>query len=227
MEPLEILFKDTHFAIINKPHGLLVHRSKIAVNTDIYALQLLRDQLGLKVYPTHRLDRKTSGVLVFALSEEANSKMQLQFATNQVQKTYQAIVRGFTPTTETINYALTNDKGKTQEAITRFTTIKHTEVNIPHGKFSTSRYSLVEINPETGRFHQIRKHFAHLRHPIIGDRPHGCNKQNKLFKEKWSMNTMMLHAKEISFSHPFTNEQLVIEAPFQSEFNRTIKLLNL
>ena len=227
MEPLQVLFQDEHYAIINKPHGLLVHRSKIAVNTDVYALQILRDQLGLKVHPTHRLDRKTSGVLIFALSELANSKMQQLFATNQVDKTYQAVVRGYTPTSETINYPLTNDNGKTQEAITKFKTIKTTEINVPLGKFTTSRYSLVEIKPETGRFHQIRKHFAHLRHPIIGDRPHGCNKQNKLFKEKWNMNTMLLHANEIAFNHPITNEPLIITAAFQDEFKRTLNLLNL
>ena len=227
MEPLQILFKDDHFAIINKPHGLLVHRSKIATNTDVYALQLLRDQIGQKVYPTHRLDRKTSGVLVFALSEIANSKMQSLFAENQTSKTYQAIVRGFTPEKETINYALTNESGKTQDAITKFITLKNTEVNVPYGKFKTSRYSLVEIYPETGRFHQIRKHFAHLRHPIIGDRPHGCNKQNKLFKEKWNMMTMMLHAKEIKFNHPITNEPMLINAPFHKEFERTRAFLDL
>ena len=227
MESLQILFKDAHLAIINKPHGLLVHRSKIATNTDVYALQLLRDQIGQKVYPTHRLDRKTSGVLIFALSETANSSMQSLFATDQVSKTYHAIVRGFTPNEQTIDYPLTNDNGKTQDAITKFTTLKQTEVNIAHGKFNTSRYSLVEIHPKTGRFHQIRKHFAHLRHPIIGDRPHGCNKQNKLFKETWNMITMMLHANEIEFKHPITNELLLIKAPFQKEFERTLKFLDL
>jgi len=79
MKPLEILFQDEHLVIINKPHGLLVHRSKIATNTDVYALQLLRDQIGQRVYPVHRLDRKTSGVLIFALSTEVNTSMQKQF----------------------------------------------------------------------------------------------------------------------------------------------------
>ena len=225
--PLEILYQDTDLVIINKPHGLLVHRSKIATNTDVYALQLLRDQIGLRVYPVHRLDRKTSGVLVFALSPEVNKTMQNQFAENEVKKTYQAIVRGFTPTEANIDYALTNDSGKTQDAITNFTTLKKSEIPVPHGGFKTSRYSLIELIPETGRFHQLRKHMAHLRHPIIGDRPHGCNKQNKLFKEKWNMITMMLHAKTLKFLHPVSGKEMAINANFQDEFTRTLGLLSL
>ena len=227
MKPLEILFQDEHLVIINKPHGLLVHRSKIATNTDVYALQLLRDQIGQRVYPVHRLDRKTSGVLIFALSTEVNTSMQKQFADNKVNKTYQAIVRGFTPIQETINYALTNDNGKVQDAITNFRTLQKSELPVPYGKFETSRYSLIELIPETGRFHQLRKHMAHLRHPIIGDRPHGCNKQNKLFKEKWNMITMMLHANVINFHHPVTGKEMVVKAAFQDEFNRTLNLLSL
>ena len=225
MPMLEIIFQDEHLVIINKPHGLLVHRSKIATNTDVYALQLLRDQIGKKVYPVHRLDRKTSGVLIFALSPEVNSLMQKQFAANQVSKIYQAIIRGYTPESGTIDYALTNDNGKTQDAVTNFKTLQQTEIEVAHGKFTTSRYSLIEIHPQTGRFHQIRKHFAHLRHPIIGDRPHGCNKQNKLFKEQWNMITMMLHANRIEFNHPITNEPMLINAPFHEEFMRTLDFL--
>lgn len=225
MQDLEIIYQDDSIVIINKPHGLLVHRSKIATNTDVYALQILRDQINNKVYPVHRLDRKTSGLLIFALSNEVNKLMQQQFANNAVVKKYMSIVRGFTPETQVIDYELTNEKGKTQSAITQYTTIKTTEIPVPYGKFNTSRYSLIEIQPQTGRFHQIRKHMAHVRHPIIGDRPHGCNKQNKLFKEKWDMNTMMLHASSIEFVHPVTNQQLKVAAPYQLEFQRTLKLL--
>ena len=227
MQNLEILYQDQYVVVINKPNGLLVHRSKMATNTDVYALQILRDQIGQKVYPVHRLDRKTSGVLIFALSNEINSKLQKQFAENQVSKTYQAIVRGFTPDKGKIDYALTNDSGKNQDAVTNYCTLNKSEIAVAHGKFETSRYSLIEINPETGRFHQIRKHFAHLRHPIIGDRPHGCNKQNKLFKEKWGMITMMLHAKQVEFEHPVTYDSMIIKAQFPKEFKRMIHVLEL
>lgn len=222
---LEILYRDAHLVIINKPHGLLVHRSKIASNTDEYALQILRDQIGQRVYPVHRLDRKTSGVLVFALSSEINAALQEQFTAHTVKKTYHAIVRGYTPKDGIIDYDLTNDSGKTQNAVTHFKTLQTTEIPLAFGKFKTSRYSLVEVLPQTGRFHQIRKHFAHLRHPIIGDRPHGCNKQNKLFKDQWNMMTMMLHAKEIQFTHPITNQVIHIQAEYHPEFKRTLQLL--
>lgn len=227
MEPLEILYQDAHLIAINKPHGLLVHRSKIATNTDVYALQLLRDQIGQKVYPVHRLDRKTSGVLLFALSPEINTQLQSQFAENLVSKTYISVVRGFTPHSETIDYALTNDSGKTQDAITSYHTIKRSEIEVPLGKFTTSRYSFIEIRPLTGRFHQIRKHLAHIFHPIIGDRPHGCNKQNKLFKEKWNMMSMMLHANVLVFTHPISNDSIRIEADLSTEFQRTLLFLKL
>lgn len=227
MHELEILHQDEHLVAINKPHGLLVHRSKIATNTDVYVLQILRDQIGQKVYPVHRLDRKTSGVLLFALSPQMNSLLQKQFEENTVHKTYHAIVRGFTIDEQTIDYDLTNDAGKIQKAVTRFKTLKKTELEIPFGKHKTSRYSLIELKPETGRFHQLRKHMAHIFHPIIGDRPHGCNKQNKLFKEKWNMTTMMLHANSLKFSHPITNVTIDIKALYQPEFQRTMSFLHL
>lgn len=152
--------------------------------------------------------------------------MQQQFAQNLVKKKYIAIVRGYTDDSGTIDYPLTNDKGKTQEAITRYKTLNRAELDIPFGKFKTSRYSLVELNPQTGRMHQLRKHLAHIFHPIIGDRPHGCNKQNKFFKEQWSMTTMLLHALEISFKNPITGKEITIKANLQSEFQRIMELMD-
>lgn len=224
---LEIIYKDEYLAAINKPHGLLVHKSGYASNANEFAIQLLRDQIGRKVYPCHRIDRKTGGVLLFALNSETNCMMQTLFARNKIKKEYLAIVRGYSQKRDTINYPITNEKGKMQEAVTVYKTLKQSEVDIPSGKFETSRYSLVEVLPQTGRMHQIRKHFAHIMHPIIGDRPHGCNKQNKIFKEKFNMITMMLHALELKFIHPKTNQEIIISASPQEEFKRTKKILNL
>ncbi len=212
---------------INKPHGLLVHKSSYAKNVNEFAVQLLRDQVGRKVYPCHRIDRKTGGVLLFALNNETNSQVQTLFAQNKIKKKYLAIVRGYTLKSGVINYPLTNEKGKIQDAVTVYETLKQSELNIPAGKFETSRYSLVELLPQTGRMHQIRKHFAHIMHPIIGDRPHGCNKQNKIFKEKFKMTSMMLHAVELKFAHPKTDQEITISANLQDEFKRTKKILNL
>jgi len=222
--PLSILYQSADLVAINKPHGLLVHRSPIASDASEFAVQLLRDQLGQRVYPVHRLDRKTGGVLLFALNETMNSAMQTLFAEGGVQKTYLAIVRGYTPDEQTIDYVLRNDEtGVVQEAVTHLKTVQRTEIPLPFGKHTTSRYSLVELTPTTGRMHQLRKHMAHILHPIIGDRPHGCNKQNKLFKEHFEMNTMLLHAQRLSFTHPITSEQITISAPWQAEFERMIR----
>lgn len=223
---LEIIYQDEYLVAVNKPHGLLVHRSPIAADASEFAIQLLRDQLGMKVYPVHRLDRKTSGVLLFALNEEMNRMMQEAFMNKQVSKKYVALVRGFTLGSGVIDYALINEKGKSQEAVTHYTTLKTYELPMPFGKQETSRYSLVEVNPETGRMHQIRKHFAHIFHPIIGDRPHGCNKQNKFFLERWNMNTMLLHASEISFEHPIIVQNVTINANRSDEFNRVLSLFD-
>ncbi|MFT6216588.1 MAG: tRNA pseudouridine65 synthase [Roseivirga sp.] len=225
-KPLELVFQDEFVVVINKPNGLMVHRSPISMsNADTFAIQELRDQLGVYVYPAHRLDRKTSGLLVFALALENLKLINAQFEAKTISKTYHAVVRGFTEPEGTIDYALTNDKGKTQEAVTHYKTLDQTEINVPLGQHATSRYSLVEVYPETGRMHQIRKHLAHIHHPIIGDRPHGCNKQNKLFLEKWGLTEMLLHAIKIEFDHPVTNQRLSLEAPYQPEFTRIKQLL--
>ena len=224
---LEIIYQDDFMVAVNKPNGLLVHRSFIAPEERVFALQLVRDKTGKKVYPIHRLDRKTSGVLLFAFSSEITKKIQEQFQNHTITKKYLAITRGYFPEEIEVDYALTNDSGKTQDAITFFKRIKTTELEIPLGKHSTSRYSLIEVFPKTGRMHQIRKHCNHLRHPIIGDRPHGCSKQNKLFKERWEMMTMLLHAVELRFQHPVSGEELVLHANLNSEFIRMKEVLNL
>lgn len=225
MNELPIVYQDDFLCVINKPHGLLVHRSKIAADASEFAIQILRNQLGKKVYPGHRIDRKTGGLLVFGLEKELDSALQKMFMEQQVQKTYLALVRGFTAEEGIINYPLRKENGTLQEAITRYKTLQQFEIEISDGRFPTSRYSLVAVTPETGRMHQIRKHFKHIFHPIIGDRPHGCNKQNRIFIEHFNMQTMLLHAHTLSFKHPVSGELLNLKADMQSEFQRTLKVL--
>ena len=224
---LEILYQDEHYIAINKPHGLLVHRSSIATNTDTYALQLLRDQIGRRVNPVHRLDRKTSGVLIFSFEAEGTKRLQSLFEKEEVIKKYLAIVRGHFPEFVDINYDLTNDRGKVQDAKSLIYCLHQSEINIPLGKHSTSRYSLVEVQPKTGRQHQIRKHLSHLNHPIIGDRPHGCNKQNRLFKEKWNMTKMMLCATSLTFKHPYSNQNIALRANLSEAFLSCLKVVEI
>lgn len=222
---LKILYRDEYLIAINKPHGLLVHRSHIASDASVFAIQELRNQIGQRVYPAHRLDRKTSGILLFSLDKTTDSKTQQIFAAGNMSKSYLAIVRGFTLATGTIDYPLKKENGTIQEAVTHYETLAKAEIEVTFGNHATSRYSLIEAKPTTGRMHQLRRHFAHIFHPIIGDRPHGCNKQNRLFKEKFEMTTMMLHASELKFTHPITNTQIHINAAPHAEFIRMSELM--
>jgi len=222
---LEIVYQDEHLIAINKPHGLLVHRSSIATDAKEFALQLVRDQIGRRVSPVHRLDRKTGGLLLFAFEKDVEIAMHKQFQEGLVHKKYLAIVRGYTPDSLDIDYPLVKENGMIQEAFTAFVTLKKAELNIALGSHPTSRYSLVEATPTTGRMHQLRKHFAHIFHPIIGDRKHGCNKQNRFFKEEWEMTTMLLHASELHFTHPVTNEDIHLSAGLHDEFKRVMELM--
>ena len=220
---IDIIYEDENLVAINKPHGLLVHRSKIANDATVFALQLVRDKINKRVYPVHRLDRKTSGVLLFTKSKEALVDLQKDFSQRKIEKKYIALVRGFLPHEGVIDYPLT-EGNKIQEATTSYKVVQKFEINLPSGKFSTSRYSLLVIKPQTGRFHQIRKHMAHIFHPIIGDRPHGCNKQNKLWKERFEMTTMLLHASSLEFSYPESNP-VIIKAELSNEFNKALEIL--
>lgn len=223
---LEVLFEDKDIIAINKPHGLMVHRSKLSGNTNTFALQQLRDQIDQHVFPIHRLDRKTSGVLLFSKKQELIKPLQQQFESQQVKKVYWAILRGYTEDKGHIDYALTNDNGKQQSAVTDYRTIERTEIPLAFGRFPTSRYSLVEARPRTGRMHQLRKHFAHIDHPIIGDRPHGCNKQNKLFLETWQMQDMLLHARGLKLVHPLSKQELFIQADVSKVFRQILYTLH-
>ncbi|MBT0810206.1 pseudouridylate synthase [Litoribacter ruber] len=219
---LEILFQDEHYIIINKPAGMLVHRTKLAKH-DVaeFAMQLLRDQLGQWVYPLHRIDRPTSGVLIFAKSSEAASAFETQFSEKKIKKYYLALVRGFfTEEKVYLDYPLKKEESQEmQEAQTTFWKMAHFEVPLPSSpKHPTSRYSLVKAFPHTGRTHQIRRHLGHLRNYIVGDTSHGDNKQNKFFRSQFDLHKLMLHAWQVEFFHPFTEELIKAEAPLPEYF---------
>lgn len=219
---LEILYQDEYLVAINKPAGLLVHRTPMARDAKVFALQELRNQLDKHVYPAHRLDRKTSGVLLFSFSPEVDTMMKKQFENREPKKTYWTIVRGYTPEEGTIEKPLAKDNGELQDAITRYKQLNQVQLDIPVSKYPTTRLSFLEVKPETGRMHQIRKHMAHIRHYIIGDKPHGDCKINKVFEEKLGLYNMLLHAKKLSFTHPITEEEITIEASIPEHFQNIL-----
>ena len=234
---LPILYQDEHIVIIDKPSGLLVHRSLIDKRETRFALQMTRDQIGQYVYPVHRLDKPTSGVLVIALSSEVAAQLTEQFTQKQVSKKYVALVRGYTDDNGTIDYPLQEQLDKiadkntkpdkpAQDAVTHYETLWKGEVPIPVGRYSSARYSLVSLTPETGRKHQIRRHMKHIFHPIIGDTTHGDGKHNNMFREQFALSRLLLVAKEIRFNHPESGESITISAPLGEEFERILTGLN-
>jgi tRNA pseudouridine65 synthase len=213
MLPLPILYRDDHYVAVDKPAGMLVHRTRIAEAGE-YALQRLRDQLGQHVFPVHRLDRPTSGVLLFALSSEAARHIAPQFENHTIDKHYLAVVRGYTEEYATIDYPLQEEPDKPhQEALTRYQRLATVELDIPVGRYPQARYSLIEVMPQTGRLHQIRKHMHHIFHPIVGDTTHGEGRHNRLFRDHFASQRLLLFATRLSFIHPYDGERITIEAP--------------
>ena len=213
IEVLEILYQDEYLIAVNKPSGLLVHKSPIDRHETRFALQIVRDQIGQYVYPIHRLDKPTSGVLIFGLSKEVAQAFSDMFAGGSVSKTYLAITRGHTPESGLIDHPLsqmldTKEQklaGITKEeqcAITLFE--REAIVTIPYevDRYPATRYSLVKLNPKTGRKHQLRRHMKHISHHIVGDTKHGRGEHNKFFRKHYDINRLLLHALEISFIHP-------------------------
>ena len=235
---LEILFKDESLVAINKPSGLLVHRSPIDQYETRFAMQMTRDQIGQHVYPVHRLDKPTSGVLLFALSSEVASLLSKQFTATTMNKTYWAVVRGYTNNSGVVDSDLQEewdkmtdglvDKAKpAQSAITHYERLATTELPFPVGRYETVRYSLVALQPKTGRKHQLRRHLKRIFHPIVGDTTHGDGKQNTFLREQFGLSRLMLHAKSIGFKHPLTEEDLLIEASVPEDFSLILESLEL
>ena len=233
---LPILFQDDHVVAINKPAGLLVHRSRVDVHATEFAMQMLRDQIGQLVFPVHRIDRPTSGVLLFALNKDCARELSEQFANRTVSKSYLAIVRGKTPEAKRWDEPLiekhdpaTDGKARkdkqAQEAVTDFNTLDTWTVPFSAGKYPNSRYSIVEAQPVTGRKHQLRRHFNHMAHPIVGDSTYGDRRHNRLFREHFEVYRLLLIAKRMKFLHPDSGSVVEVEAENGIEFDRAVLTL--
>lgn len=214
---LPILYRDERYIAIHKPAGLLVHRTSIAASETEFALQKLRDQIDHPVFPLHRLDKPTSGLLIFALDREAASRLAEQFANHTLQKAYLAIVRGHTPERAHIDYPVKAQVDKRSpnkpppQGITDLLTLATCELEIANDRYAQSRYSLVELRPQTGRRHQLRYHMKHISHPIIGDPKYGKKVHNELFKTHFDCQRLLLASIELCFTHPFTLKPVEIK----------------
>ncbi|UTA49642.1 pseudouridine synthase [Simiduia sp. 21SJ11W-1] len=230
------MYQDEHLVVINKPTGLLVHRSPIDRHETRFAVQLLRDQLGQHVYPVHRLDKPTSGLLVFALNGDVARALSEKFNDKTIKKQYLALCRGYMPS-QRLDYALSvkldriADKHKQQDkaaqpAITDFTTLATCELPYAVDRYPVSRYSLVLCEPHTGRKHQIRRHLKHAGHPIIGDAKHGKSVHNRFFANTFQADHLLLSAVGLDFSHPVTGTRLTLNCAAAPKFIQAIKRID-
>ncbi len=210
---LPILYCDEHLAIIDKPSGLLVHRGW---GTDpVVAMTLLRDQLGRFVYPVHRLDRGTSGTLAFALEKDTARALQALFEAGRARKRYLALVRGVPPESGIIDHAIPNKPGGLRvSAVTEYWRLA-----------TIDRFSLVEAEPKTGRLHQIRRHLKHLGHPLVGDVNYGRGEINRLFRERYGLHRLALHARALAFEHPRTGAPIAVQAPLPPDLREPLARL--
>lgn len=217
---LSILYGDDYLVAVDKPPGLLVHRTGLDAGETRFALQLLRDQIGRQVWPVHRLDKGTSGVLLFALDAATAKAMGQAFEAGEgLAKTYRAVVRGWPAEAGLIDHALRRmpddmrfEREETQAAKTRYRTLERYDLPLPQGKFPTTRCALVELEPLTGRRHQLRRHMKHLSHPIIGDATHGKGQLNRDLAALLGLQRLWLHAGSLALVHPVSGEALAIEA---------------
>ena len=231
--PLGLIYRDAHLLAVHKPAGLLVHRSPIDRHETEFALQYARElNEGEHVYPVHRLDRPTSGLLLFARDPETASVLGQALMAGAVRKTYQAVVRGWTPESGVIDLPLRDkamDKRDTseqvmREACTRYQRLATTELPVAIEGYASSRYSLVELYPETGRQHQLRRHLQHISHPIIGDTNYGRTRHNHFFAERFGAARLMLAATALSFQHPATGEAMTLTAQPEASFQRVLTI---
>ena len=231
--PLPVLYRDEHIVVIDKPPNLLVHRSEIDRHETRFAIQILRDQIGQRVWPAHRLDRGTSGVLLFGLSPEIGGQLGRQFEAGTIDKRYWAVVRGHPPAAGSIDHPLSRQrddyefKGEfssdaTQPALTRFRKLAEIELPVMVDRYPSSRYALLELEPVTGRRHQIRRHLKHIAHPVIGDATYGKGRHNRFFASELACHRLLLACVGMAFDHPSSGRRLEIKAPVSGEFAATL-----
>ena len=228
--PIEIIYEDEHLVAINKEAGLLVHRSWLDKGETRFAMQLTRDAVGCHVFPVHRLDKPTSGVLLFAKSPAVARSLTEAFTAHEVKKQYLAVVRGYMSEQGSVDYALSfkpdaiadkfaNLDKPAQEAVTHWQSLAQIELPFAVSKkHDTTRYSLMRLTPETGRKHQLRRHMRHLFHHIVGDTSHGDGRHNRFFRTQYDCSRMLLHAQTLALSHPVTGEPLLLKAGLDDQW---------
>lgn len=217
---MDVLYRDAWLLVLDKPSGLLAHRGR--ADDPETALDVARRAAGRRVFPVHRLDRGTSGALLYALDDEVAARLGAAFAAGEVDKRYLALVRGRPPDAGRIDHPVPRDEGGARvPAVTDFVRLGTAPVE---GRLAVS---LVEARPRTGRFHQVRRHLKHLGHPLVGDVNYGRGEINRLFRERFGLRRLALHARELTLVHPVTGERLAIASPLPADLAATLDALGL
>ena len=229
---LRILYQDENLIAVDKPAGFHVHSPEDLsqrIPRSQNCVFILRKQTGSYVYPVHRLDRATSGLVLFALKQESASLLNQAFREGHIGKTYFAVVRGYTPASGTIDHPLRAEDPKlpSKNSVTRYETLARVELPVAIGKHSTTRYSLVQVQPLTGRMHQIRRHFAHISHPLIGDTVYGDGKHNRFFRERFAVTPLLLKAYALDFTHPTSGIKLHLQSKWTSPWHSVFDLFGI
>ncbi|WP_320243935.1 pseudouridine synthase [Tenacibaculum sp. 1B UA] len=218
---LDVLYEDDYILCVSKPNNVVVHHAHHSRNVadEDSLLQLIQQQFDQKMYPVHRLDRKTSGIILLAKETEFVAKFQELFTKNKIQKTYYGVVRGHAPKTKIIDSPVKGrDANVYKNAETHLFTVENVIIDIPVKPYDTSRYSLVKLLPKTGRLHQLRIHMNKISHPLIGDPKYGDKNHNTMFIDNFTCENLFLHAHSLEFTHPYSNKKLSIEADFSKDW---------
>lgn len=230
---LPVLYRDDWLVVVDKPAGLLVHRSPVDARETRFAVQMLRDQLGQYVYPVHRLDKGTSGALAFALDPTTARTMSGAFASAAVAKQYLALVRGWPDESGEIDHALRpvedrllpHGDAEPRRSHTSYVRVAAFEIPYRVDRYPTSRYALLRLAPRTGRRHQLRRHLAHVSHPIIGDSTYGKGAHNRLFARLYGVRRLMLACVSLELPHPVTQRPLRVDAPLAPDIASVLRSL--
>lgn len=218
---LEIIYQDEYCIFVSKPNNVLVHHAHHSRNKidEDSLLQLLVNQTGHKFYPIHRLDRKTSGIILLAKDRSYVSKFQELFTNNEIQKIYYGVVRGFAPESKVIDSPVKGrDAEVYKEAETHLILLDNIVLDIPVKPYDTSRYSLVEMRPKTGRMHQLRIHMNKISHPLINDAKYGDKNHDVMYEQQFGWKNLFLHAGSLEFKHPFTGKKLKLKSSFPDDW---------
>ena len=224
-EAVEILFQDEYLVAAFKPPGIGVHSSDLIRERRTFS-KLLEAFLHRPVWTIHRLDRPTSGVILFALEASVARAMSGSYWHEHVRKEYLAIVRGFPPDQGCIDIPLKRYPRHVHQSrrdapllasSTRYRSIRRWEIPLASTRYRTSRFSLLEVSPESGRYHQIRRHLARIGYPIIGDTQHGDTRSNEIVNTAFGHTRLMLHCCSLSFLHPVTQVPSEARAPIPGD----------